>query len=111
MSYTVLEENSIPRVHFSRPHSFFVIDAMIQWAFGWCCLGGGWTGNVEFRTCSNSSSIGHPVLCPSWIGRSPLASQLGGLYQDLPTGGFRSLTGGFWAPVLTRKHLLEGPAV
>ena len=25
-------------------------------------------------------------------------------YQDLPTGGFRS----FWAPVVTRKDLLEG---
>ena len=31
--------------------------------------------------------------------------------QDLPTGGFRSLTGGFWAPVVTRKHLLEGPGL
>ena len=31
--------------------------------------------------------------------------------QDLPTGGFRSLTGGFWAPVVTRKHLLEGPGI
>ena len=33
----------------------------------------------------------------------------GQIYQDLPTGGFRRLTGGFWAPVATRKHLLEGP--
>ena len=31
------------------------------------------------------------------------------LYQDLPTGGFRSLTGVFWAPVVTKKHLLERP--
>ena len=31
------------------------------------------------------------------------------LYQDPPTGCFGTLTGGFWAPVATRKHLFEGP--
>ena len=29
-------------------------------------------------------------------------------YQDPPTGCLETLTGGFWAPVVTRKHLLEG---
>ena len=30
------------------------------------------------------------------------------LNQDPPTGCLETLTGGFWAPVVTRKHLLEG---
>ena len=29
-------------------------------------------------------------------------------YQHPPTGCLETLTGGFWAPVVTRKHLLEG---
>ena len=29
-------------------------------------------------------------------------------HQDLQRGCLETLTGGFWAPVVTRKHLLEG---
>ena len=31
--------------------------------------------------------------------------------QDPPTGCFGTLTGGFWAPVVTRKHLLEAAGI
>ena len=33
------------------------------------------------------------------------------IYQDPPTGFLETLTGGFWAPVVTRKHLLEGAGI
>ena len=33
------------------------------------------------------------------------------MYRDPPTGGLETLTGGFWTPVVTRKHLLEGPGI
>ena len=36
---------------------------------------------------------------------------LGIIYQHLPTGCLETLTGGFWAPVVTRKHLLEGAGI
>ena len=33
------------------------------------------------------------------------------IYQHLPTGCLETLTGGFWVPVVTRKHLLEGAGI
>ena len=53
---------------------------------------------------------GEPARPRPW---GALVSPLGSnrykrLNQDPPTGSLETLTGGFWAPVVTRKHLLEG---
>ena len=42
------------------------------------------------------------------IRRGDTKDVLRNTYQHPPTGCLETLTGGFWTPVVTRKHLLEG---